>query len=349
MQSKRIAIVGAGLSGLAAAHALGEAGFEVSVFEKSRGLSGRAASRTREGCRYDIGANYMKVESNEVARLLFQTLPTEGLCRIPGAVLAFDRDGVVLPETGGGRSPSRWTYREGISTLGKLLASTGRFSVLNGSRVSRLERSRGTWQVETEDGGGGEGFAALLLTPPAPQTAELLEASDLPEPPRSALIEELGGVRYASQFSVALNFEGRLALPGDAYALVNADRGHDAAWVSHENRKPGRIPEGESLFVVQLSPAWTRRHYEVAAAGVADRAAAVVAELLGRGLPPPRWSDVQRWRYALPLEAAETRAMKRAADCGLYFAGDCLVGSGRIGGAIETGLAAAVAMGAELA
>ena len=74
----RIAIVGAGVAGLAAALRLTEAGEKVVVYEKSRGLSGRAATRTKEGCRYDFGANYFKVGCNEVAKLVFKTLPTEG-------------------------------------------------------------------------------------------------------------------------------------------------------------------------------------------------------------------------------------------------------------------------------
>ncbi|PMP83934.1 MAG: FAD-dependent oxidoreductase, partial [Chloroflexus aggregans] len=42
---KSVAIVGAGVAGLAAAHALATAGFTPVVFEKSRGVGGRAATR----------------------------------------------------------------------------------------------------------------------------------------------------------------------------------------------------------------------------------------------------------------------------------------------------------------
>lgn len=348
MGNKRIAVVGAGLSGLAAALRLGEAGFAVEVFEKSRGVSGRAASRTHEGCRYDIGANYFKVESNEVARLVFQRLPTEGLCRIVGDVLAFDGAGDILPRETSRGNASRWTYREGISSLGKRIAAAGSFAVKPRALATRLGRTGETWRIETDDGGEGAGFAAVLLTPPAPQTAALLQGSDLPEPQRADLVSELERATYISQFSVALNYPGEHSLPGQAYALINADRRHDLAWVGHENRKPGRVPPGESLFVVQLSPEWTRRNYEMAPEAVAARASDALRRLAVPSLPEPRWSDVQRWRYALPDGAAETTAMAAAAASGLFFAGDCLVGRGRVGGAIETGLAAAEAIRSRL-
>ena len=63
LKNQKIAIIGAGVSGLAAAWALKDSDWEVSVFEKSRGPSGRAATRTINGVRVDHGANYFKLNS----------------------------------------------------------------------------------------------------------------------------------------------------------------------------------------------------------------------------------------------------------------------------------------------
>lgn len=43
----RVAVIGAGVSGLSAARVLHDHGYQVRVFEKSRGLGGRAATRPR--------------------------------------------------------------------------------------------------------------------------------------------------------------------------------------------------------------------------------------------------------------------------------------------------------------
>ena len=51
-------MIGAGLAGLAAARSLADAGVTVTVFEKSRGVGGRTATR-REGLwAFDHGAQY---------------------------------------------------------------------------------------------------------------------------------------------------------------------------------------------------------------------------------------------------------------------------------------------------
>lgn len=343
----RTAVIGAGLSGLAAAFRLAEAGHEVRVFEKSRGLSGRAASRSREGCRYDLGANYFTISSNEMARLVFQTLPTEGLTRIVGGILPFDRGGRILPGDGDRPHGSRWTYRDGISTLGKLLAARGGYPVENGVRLTRLERAGTRWRLEAEGGPIPGEFDAVLLTPPAPQTADLLEAS-LPDGlgglDGEGLVAALRGAEYFRQFSVVLNFEGEFTLPGDAYALINTDRGHDLAWVARENGKAGRVPGGQTLFIVQMAPDWSSHHYDDAPATIVAEAVDGLGSLLGEALPSPVWSDLQRWRYAHPRGAINLEALRSAAPSGLYFAGDALVGRGRVAGAIETGFSAATAI-----
>lgn len=337
----RTAIVGAGLSGLAAALRLSEGGAEVRIFEKSRGLSGRAASRTRHGCRYDFGANYFTVGSNAVARMVFETLSTEGLGRVVGEILPFDRDGKVSPGDPERNAGARWTYRDGINTLGKRIVETGRLAVETGVRIARLERLDDGWRLESDEGRSWDDFDCVLLTAPVPQAADLLEASELRVEWTGEIVAALREADYHCQFSVVLNFSEEISLPGGAYALVNADREHELAWLSLENRKAGRVPDGRTLLVAQMSPDWSARHYEASAETVVALTRAAVAGLLARELPEPRWTDVQRWRYAHPRAAVASGALLEAAECGLCFAGDGLVGRGRVGEAIETGFAAA--------
>ena len=66
MQIKRkatsIAVIGAGISGLTAAQTLSDAGIDVTVFEKSRGVGGRTANRRSEYGSFDHGAQYFTVK-----------------------------------------------------------------------------------------------------------------------------------------------------------------------------------------------------------------------------------------------------------------------------------------------
>ena len=56
--TKRVAIIGAGMAGLAAARLLREAGASCTIFDKSRGLGGRMATRRTGDFSFDHGAQY---------------------------------------------------------------------------------------------------------------------------------------------------------------------------------------------------------------------------------------------------------------------------------------------------
>ena len=62
----RIAVIGAGMAGLTLAHKLGTHS-QVSLFEKSRGVGGRIASRRAEPYSFDHGAQFFKIDSQEFA------------------------------------------------------------------------------------------------------------------------------------------------------------------------------------------------------------------------------------------------------------------------------------------
>ena len=57
----RVAVIGAGIAGLACARTLAQAGCEVTVFEKSRGFGGRMACRQTPFGTHDHGAQYFTV------------------------------------------------------------------------------------------------------------------------------------------------------------------------------------------------------------------------------------------------------------------------------------------------
>ena len=334
----RLAIIGAGPAGLAAAHALHDGDLEAVVFEKSRGVSGRAATRWRDATdlegapfrwRYDHGAQYASPEpGSPPARLLGEVLG-DALVEVEGAVWPFDDDGTLRPDRA--REPGlRWTTAEGIAQVGRALVdATPGLDLRLQTRVDALEAGDG-WVVVGD--GLRERFDAVLVTAPAPQTAALLSGLEA---------ARAGAVTYRSQFAVVWAFDHALERPADVYALVNApERGdgeHDVAWLAVESDKPGRAPEGATLLLAQMSERWTLAHYDDDRADVVGEAARAVGGLWG-ALPAPLWTDTQRWRYSLPNDGLDPAALE---GDGLFVAGDWTAGTGRVHLALEEGLKAA--------
>lgn len=349
----RLAIVGAGPAGLAAAYALRDTDVRTTVFEKSRGVSGRAATRWRDAeapdgtpfrWRYDHGAQYLSPEAgSRVARLLRDEGPADGVVEIDGAVWPFDDDGTLRPDRAKAGPGLRWTYRDGIADLGRrLVGAVPGLDLRTETRVERLYRDGDGWTVTTDDGSETR-VGAVLLTPPAPQTADLLRASRLGDVDADALVGALAEADYRSQFSVIWAFDRPVRRPEGVYAFVNASEhgasggGHAVAWLAVESDKPNRAPEGATLLIAQMSPAWTGAHYDDDRADVVTAAAEAVAGLLGP-LPDPLWTDTQRWRYALPNAEADPDTLEAASEHGLFFAGDFTAEKGRVHLAVEAGL-----------
>ncbi|WP_255195774.1 NAD(P)/FAD-dependent oxidoreductase [Halorarius litoreus] len=331
-----ISIVGAGAGGAAAAYSLRD--HDVTVFEKSRGVCGRAATRRRNDCVYDYGANYVKADDDRVTELLTATLDSTGLVDIEEPVYTFDAAGTV--SEGRDADDHKWTYTEGLTQIAKRLFARTDATVHRETRVGSLTRLDDGWRVhdpEDEDLGT---FDAVLLNPPAPQTADILRESDWSGEVYSDLLTAVEAVDYRTIYSCVLGYEFALETPW--YGLVNTDREHDCGWLSREDLKDGHVPDGETLLVAQMSPEWSTRRYDDDPEAVCADAAAIVADLLGdERLADPAWHDSQGWRYALPDGGVADAPLRAAERHDLYCVGDWVAGDGRVHLALRSGLAVA--------
>jgi hypothetical protein len=330
-----LCVVGAGAAGAGAAEALrdADADVDVTVLEKSRGVCGRAATRRRDGCRYDHGANYVK-DPDERTTALVRELGTEGLVDVTAPVWTFDAAGTIAP--GDDRDEHKWTWTGGITQLAKRLFARTDAEVETGVRVESLDRTATGWAPTSAEGESFGPFDAVLLTPPAPQTAALLAETAWEDERLPALREAAGAVSYRTIRTVVLHYPFEAERPW--YALVDTSKEHAVGWVSREECKAGHVPDGESLLVVQMSPAWSRAHYDDPLESVAPDVAGRVAALVDDDrLREYDWADDQGWRYALPEGGADAGILRRGEDAGLYFAGDWVAGEGRVHRALWNG------------
>jgi len=332
----RVAVVGAGVAGLTVAYELRGRAADVTLYEKSRGYGGRAATRGRYGCRYDHGAPYVQPTSARVDRLLRGHLPTEQLVRVPGPVWLFDAEGTLRRPAVDDARP-RWTYTHGISTLGKLLAHYGRAEVHRETRIEAVRRREGGWRLRTAAGAESRTYDAVVLTPPAPQSAALLGPGSSGDAVRSVRTA-LEAVDYAPQFAYVLAYDRPLARQRRVYGLQSDAEQHPIDWIGLENRKPGHVPDGQTLLVVHTSPAWTAPRVDNDPAAHVDPVIAEAEALLSEDLRGPAWTDTQRWRYARPVSAVDPAALEAGAEAGLFVAGDGAAGRGSVSAAIESGL-----------
>ncbi len=331
-----VAIIGAGSSGLAAAHTLRDAGSIVTIFEKSRGVSGRAATRKREGFIYDYGANYIKQGNSASTSFITERFYSPDLINISKPVWIFDGAGHIQEGDPQQNAEVKWNYRGGLTTLAERMAEG--LDIHLETRITRVQQHVDGWTLFD---GGGQSFAMfdqLLIAIPAAQAIELIQASEFNADLGATIRSLLETARYNMLISVLLGYRPR-PRSRPYYALVNTDRAHAISWLAWEHEKaPERAPADAGLLMAQMGPHYSQEHWQIPDAEIYPDVAQRVASLIDEKLPTPYFTDIQRWRYALPAQQADADELNAiTVPIGLAFCGDGFVG-GRVHLALEHGI-----------
>lgn len=197
------------------------------------------------------------------------------------------------------------------------------------TRIVELKRVAGCWKLVDAAGHELGPFEQLIVSLPAPQTAELL--ADHP------LAAEARAVPMSPCWAVLVAFETALEVSWDG-AFV-----HDSAlaWMARNSSKPGR-DAARDCWVLHAAPEWSATNRESPRAWVATTLLAELAGLSGRPLPPTLYLEAHRWLYSAPVPSLDRLALFDPAT-GLAVCGDWLAG-GRMEGAWLSGQAAAACL-----
>jgi renalase len=336
---KSIAIVGAGCSGLAAAHTLRDAGHTVTVFERSNEVGGRAATRRRQGFTYDHGAQYIKGGSAVSSALITGRFRAADLVDIAKPVWIFDQQGHIQEGDPLHDKEPKWTYRSGLDTLARRMAQD--LDIRLRTRIGHLRRIIKGWSLFDSLGHPVGEFERILIAVPAGHALELIEASLLPVAERGYICVQLRKASYRPLISVMLGYQPAPHVR-PYYALVNTDKTHALSWLAWEHEKsPERVPEQAGLLIAQMAPHYSREWWWAPSEEVIRDVAKHVATLLDEPLSRPCFTDLCHWRDALPAETANAEQLNAIAlPLGLAFCGDAYVG-GRVHLALEHGVAVA--------
>jgi len=321
-----VLIVGAGIAGLTAARSLCALGKSVLVLEKSRGVGGRAATRRWNGLQVDHGAQFFTARSAEFRNQVDDWLQ-RGVCfEWSRGLHRFGEGGLLAP---GADNFPRYACREGMTALGRdLLGGEGGF-VLRETKVAKVGTSSFGWQAQTEDGRTFRS-RALVMTPPAPQSSELLRTA---APDASAF---LTSIPMAPCLALVARYPRR-DFPWHGIQFPE----HDVvAWIGNDTSKRPDLHPDASIVVIHASPLFSEQHFDAAQDGIASKLLEAASLLSGADLAKPIDFFLQRWRYALGSRDGTEPARLVKAPAPLVLAGDA-IGGGKIEGAWLSGREAA--------
>lgn len=322
-ESVRIAVIGAGLAGLTCARTLRADGLTVTVFEKSRGLGGRMATRrTAEGWSCDHGAQYFTARDEGFRAETAAWIAAGGAARWDGKVRVLRRGS--WSETEG--AVERFVGTPGMTGIGKHLAQD--LDVRTGTRLLPTEREGAGWRLR-DDGGNDLGtYDAVISSAPPAQSAELLSAVP-------GWTEKIAAVPMAPSWAVMVRFKGPTGIPADGAFVQDSP----LSWVARDDSKPGRTRGVGETWVLHAGGEWSADHIELGAEAVVEPVLEAFATAIGGSLPGVASALAHRWRYALPTAPLPERCLSdptlRAATCGDWCGGPRVEGawlSGRAAG-----------------
>ncbi len=321
-----LAIIGAGISGLAAAQVVRASGKSVAVFDKGRAPGGRIATRRIGAAVFDHGAQFFTVRDDAFAT----------------TVLQWQASGVVAPwchgfpssdgEATGEDGHVRYFCPNGMIGIVKHLSSDlPPDSILVDHKITKISHEGDHWCIDVENRPTVRA-KAVLVTAPAPQVPAFF--SD------DALAESCRMIAHDVQFDPCLALM-ILAGPSEAAASFPAPGGRrfDSPVLSWgaDNHCKGISPVAGSVTLHGCTE-FSRVNFAADDLLVAREmvvAAGLSTATLG---DPTRW-QLKRWRYAIPANPHPDRYRQISSSPLAVLAGDAF-GGPRIEGAWLSGVAA---------
>tara|TARA_Y100000389_G_scaffold35512_1_gene30216 strand:- start:10052 stop:11032 length:981 start_codon:yes stop_codon:yes gene_type:complete len=306
MKNKKIAIIGAGISGLTIAQKL-SVNNQVTIFDKSRGIGGRMATRRVENFHFDHGTQFFTAKSKQFQEFC-QNAYKKGIidvwnvkfCEIIGHNISrkwfFDNEKkphyIAVPQ---------------MNNLCKFMAKD--LDLRLKEQIVKIDFTNKKWCLKTEEKEFFN-FDYLILAIPSNQVMNLL-------PNNFKYLNIVGNIKMLPCFTLMVGLKEKLDLEFDA-ALVKESI---ISWISVNNSKKGR-PENFSLSV-NSSNSWAWENLEDDLSIIQQKLLDELQKITNFDAGNLEYVNTHRWRYA---NANFRRGEKSLLDqdlnlgiCGDYF------------------------------
>lgn len=327
-----VAIIGAGLAGLTAARQCQAQGHQVTVYEKSRGVSGRMCTRQTEFGGFDFGAQYFTASSDRFKKEVNDWRKLGWIAAWDSKLVTLDH-GKHSADAASKKGTPRFVPIPGMNALGQQLAHG--LDVRLEQQVQAIVSHGEQWilSVKSDEipvAASAGPFDAIIVAIPAEQAAVLLKHH-----PR--LAKPVASVHMQPCWALMLAFQNPLNLPYDG-AWVNNSR---LAWIARDTSKPEH--RAGERWVCHASAVWSVEHLEDDHERVKEKLSKAFHEATGSPVQAIH-AVAHRWRFSLadkPLPQSHLwDAQTKIGVCGDWFAAG-LEGGGRVENSFLSALAVA--------
>jgi renalase len=348
-----VIVVGAGMSGITAAQRLSQAGHQVLVLDKSRGVGGRMATRrvawpqgSSETVAVDHGCPLIQPPTHLGESWLRNWVDQGILQPWAPAELTLEANGQWAPRPEQGGVGNRYYSSPlGMSALAKAMA-TG-LTIQRQSRVTQVLPVAHGWRVDWVNDAADAGLEsatplearALVLALPAGQIVPILVPAVGQNAALASLVTAAEAVIFDPVITVMAGYppgtsadihgvtgNGTTVNGAPSAGWVVWGEGHPVLrWLALDSSKRPQPPY--PVVVAHSTDPLASAYFDATdLLHVGQAMLAQAAESPGDWLAQPDWMQVHRWRYGLvrkshPAKALYTEAVPTLAGCGDWCEG----------------------------
>lgn len=277
----KIAVIGAGMAALSAASEL-STWSSVSLFEKSRGVGGRMATRYQGDLAFDFGAQYFTVRDNSFKAFLNPYLESQVVQLWEPAFVEL-KNGKLSSQRQWKDSPAHYVGAEKMTSLCKALAKDHEVHIE--TRIIDVQRKDKYWYLTDQEKNTHGPFDWVISSAPPEQTADIF-------PNEFAHAKTLPRYQMSPCYTLMLGFQHPLPISWEVAFIKHPI----LSWMSCNHTKPGRPPG--SSYVINSTNAWAAKNQTLDIENVMSLMLNELESLIGSQLAHYTHIDCQKWRYA---------------------------------------------------
>ncbi|MFB2894715.1 NAD(P)/FAD-dependent oxidoreductase [Aerosakkonemataceae cyanobacterium BLCC-F50] len=330
-----VAIIGAGVAGLTVGQQLRQAGYEVVVVEKSRGVGGRVATRRLHDTRADHGLRYLE-EKGEFLQGLVKILCDRQILQLwTDTIYQFSPDSQITSNC--------YVAPEGMSAVAKFLAKG--LEIWLNHRVESISLiNQDCWQLNfaaiNDELPESLLAKAVVVAIPAPQALMLLEPLVSQE-----VLGKLRAIDFAPCITVMAGYSSSFQVDRPEKAILFSQN-DDLAWIGLDSSK--RLNSEAPVFVIQSSAKFAQLYLDAQDLQPAARELlASAAKSFIPWLDTPEFFQVHRWRYAFPSRPLGEMFLDAQTSLPLVCCGDWC-GGNLVESALQSGLSTSEKINSQL-
>jgi len=310
----KIAIIGAGISGLAMARELSKDNIYIDIFEKSRGRGGRAGTKRVDNLNFDLGAQYLNNFDDEFQTVI-EDMKKNNVIEIWNGKFGNLKEKSIEP-----------IFLEeeiyvGVPKMGTLVHYLFDRSAISNiffkTKITNIEIRADKWVLIDSDGKEYENYDYVICSIPAVQAKDIFNKY-------KNVVSKLNEVQYTPIYAIAIMLNTKLDFEYDGLFIENKKRKSKAIrWIARNNSKPGR--GSEEIWVIHTDKKWSVQNLERSNEFILNYVIEEFKEIMNLKELNVNKTYIHLWRYAIVSKFLDENYLWipdiNLGFCGDYFSG----------------------------